>query len=247
VPELLRPDPPRSLVERFAAVRTLFHPARAATAIGAVLLLGVAGWWLLRPSPTPVEDTLPRASASPPLPSTSASAAPGGAPGLAVTSSSTTSEPVVMVVQVAGAVVRPGVYRLRSGARVMDLVSAAGGPRADADVQAMSLAAKLVDGERIQVPRKGEVLPAEVTGGGRPAPTGRAAGAADGTVPIGPLDVNTATVDQLIALPGVGPAIAQAIVGYREKHGPFHVVEDLADVPGIGPAKLDALRDLVRV
>jgi competence protein ComEA len=241
VPDLLRPEPPRSLLERLAAVRAVLHPARAATALGLALLLVVAGWWLFRPSPAPVEDTLPRATTtSLALPSSTIPA------GLA-TRSTTTAGATVLVVQIAGAVVRPGVYHVPAGARVIDLVNAAGGPVDAADLQAMSLAAHLVDGERVQVPHKGERLPASATGGAvLPGPDVAPGGPAS-SVPPAPLDLNTATVGQLDALPGVGPAIAQAIVAYRDKHGAFASVEDLADVPGIGPAKLDALRDLVRV
>jgi competence protein ComEA len=229
------------LLERLAAVRAVLQPARVATAVGLALLLVVAGWWLLRPSPAPVEDTLPRATVTSVLPPSSVSV-PGSA-----SRSTTTTGPAVLVVQIAGAVARPGVYHLPAGARVIDLVNAAGGPATSADLQAMSLAAHLVDGERVQVPHKGERLPASATGGAVLPGPDPASGAPTSSGPPAPLDVNTATVDQLDALPGVGPAIAQAIVAYRDKHGAFASVEDLADVPGIGPAKLDALRDLVRV
>jgi competence protein ComEA len=87
-----------------------------------------------------------------------------------------------------------------------------------------------------------------VTGGASAAPpAGTADGSAPVTSPADPVDLNAATLEQLDALPGVGPATAQAIVAYRSKHGPFQSVDGLADVPGIGPARLDALRDLVRV
>jgi competence protein ComEA len=225
-------------------VRAGLQPARVATAIGLALLLAVAGWWLLRPSPAPVEDSLPRASTTS-LPRSSLTASTALA---AVSTSSTTSRgPSVLVVQIAGAVVRPGVYHLPAGARVIDLVNTAGGAAIGADLQAMSLAARLVDGERIQVPHKGERLPASATGGAvLPGPDAASGGPAS-SGPAAPLDLNTATAEQLDGLPGVGPAIAQAIVAFRDKHGAFESVEDLADVPGIGPAKLDALRDLVRV
>jgi competence protein ComEA len=136
------------------------------------------------------------------------------------------------------------VYRLADGSRVIDLVDVAGGAAADADLDAMVLAGRLVDGQRVQVPRVGEVLPAAVTGAAPPEPGGEA------TAPAGPptpLDLNAATIAELDTLPGVGPATAQSIVTFRDKHGPFASVDDLTEVQGIGPARLEALRDLVRV
>ncbi len=115
-----------------------------------------------------------------------------------------------------------------------DAVVAAGGPAPDADWNALNLAAVVVDGTRVYVPAVGE----EVVG---VAPVG----AGDGAQPVGPIDVNRATVEQLETLPGVGPATATAIVTERERNGPFVNVDDLDRVPGIGPAKLAALRDLV--
>jgi competence protein ComEA len=231
MPELLRPDPPRSLLERLAAARAAVDPARLAVTVGVVLLLTAGGWWLLRPARAPVEDTLPRA-------------APGDAGPPAASAGSLPAPPSVVavevVVQVAGAVNQPGVYRLAEGSRVTDLISAAGGPAADADLQAMALASRLTDGQRVQVPHQGEVLPSTVTGA---AP----AGAAGATTPAAPIDLNSASETDLDALPGVGPMTARAIVAYREAHGPFSQVDDLTDVQGIGPARLDALRELVRV
>jgi competence protein ComEA len=143
------------------------------------------------------------------------------------------------MVQVAGAVANPGVYRLGDGARVIELIDAAGGPLPEADLDAMALAARLADGQRVQVPRQGEALPDAVTGRSPPEPAGGGAPA--------PVDLNTAGVDQLDTVPGVGPTTALAIVAYRDRHGPFRSVEDLTEVQGIGPARLEALRDLVRV
>jgi competence protein ComEA len=135
------------------------------------------------------------------------------------------------MVQAAGAVASPGVYRLPLGARVQDVITAAGGPTATANLQAVALAAKVVDGQRVYVPAVGE----SVTTDAVPAP------------PPAPLDLNQATVEQLDALPGVGPTTAQAIVDYRSRHGPFTSVDDLLQVRGIGAAKLDGFRDLVTV
>jgi competence protein ComEA len=139
----------------------------------------------------------------------------------------------VLVVDVAGAVVRPGLVRLQPGARVADLVAAAGGPAPDADLDQVNLAARPADGDRVYVPRRGETPPPVASSG---APASRA----------GPVDLNSATVEQLDALPGVGPATAQAILEFRRRHGRFRSVQDLLQVSGIGPAKLATLRPLVR-
>src|SRR5690349_19227633 len=139
-----------------------------------------------------------------------------------------------LVVHVAGAVRRPGVYKLRAGARVADAVERAGGARRRADLGAVNLAAELQDGRQVLVPLR--------------AKGGVAAAAAGGaTAPGVPLDLNTATVEQLDELDGIGPATAQQIVAYREEHGGFGSVEELDQVPGIGETRLAALRDKVRV
>jgi competence protein ComEA len=171
-----------------------------------------------------------------------ASASPGaGSGGLATAStvprripSSTTSPEVI--VDVVGAVRAAGVVRMPAGARVFEAIAAAGGATGDADVQQLNLAARLADGARIAVPRKGETLPAASGFDG-----------ASGTAAPGPVDLNTASPEALDALPGVGPATAAAIVRDRDEHGPFRSVDDLARVRGIGPAKLEQLRDLVSV
>lgn len=230
--DLLRPPPPRSWRERLATRTSSVSPARLAAGAGVVLLVGVTSWWLLRPGQLPVEAALPRASTASGRSSSTAVAA-----GAATATPVTTAAPVI-VVQAAGAVVRPGVYRLPAGSRVADLVAAAGGPAADADLDRATLAAKLTDGQRVAVPRVGQA--AEPVGG---ASSGSASAAPDAAAP---LDLNAATAAELDALPGVGPATAAAIVAYRDKHGHFRSVDELTDVPGIGPAKLAALRDLVR-
>jgi competence protein ComEA len=150
-----------------------------------------------------------------------------------------------VVVQVAGAVRAPGVYRLAPGARVVELIDAAGGPVSDADVQALALASVLHDGDRIWVPKIGEVPAGVVVGGsGTQAPGG---GETNGPSPSQPIDLNRATVAELDGLIGIGPATATAIVTYREQHGAFASVDELLEVRGIGPAKLDAIRASVRV
>ncbi len=138
-----------------------------------------------------------------------------------------------LVVDVVGAVRHPGLYRLPAAARIADAVERAGGPTKKADLDLVNLAAPLADGEQVVVPRK--------VAGGSPATAGGEPGSASG----GPVQLSTATLEQLDALPGVGPVTAQKILDYRAQHGAFHSVEELDAVPGIGPARLDQLRDLV--
>jgi competence protein ComEA len=134
-------------------------------------------------------------------------------------------------------VIRPGVYDVAPGARVHVAIEAAGGAAAGSDVSALNLAAPLTDGERVYVPLVGEAVP--------PAPA--VAAPVLGTTPVGPVDLNRATAAELDALPGIGPATAQAIVTHREENGPFASIDDLEAVRGIGPAKLEAIRALVTV
>jgi competence protein ComEA len=133
-----------------------------------------------------------------------------------------------LVVDVAGAVRRPGLYHLAPGTRIADAVAAAGGATAHAEVTLVNLAAPLADGEQVLVPVRGA---AGVVGS---APSATA-----------PLDLNTASAEQLDGLPGVGPATAQKIIDYRQAHGPFRSIDELEAVPGIGPSKLAQLKGLV--
>ena len=146
----------------------------------------------------------------------------------------------LLVVHVVGAVRRPGLYRLREGARVADAVTRAGGPVHGADLAALNLAAPLVDGTQVLVPREVEAaVPSTGTEGGR---TDSAGGANLATARV---SLSSATAEELDALPGVGPITAQKILDYRTEHGPFASVDDLDAVPGIGPARIEQLRDLV--
>ena len=219
------PQPPswRERVDLLVGAR----PAGARLAAGAVAaVVAVAVVVVLvvrdRPGPPP-ELRLPVAD----------TAAPATATG------STTTVPATVLAHAAGAVVAPGVYRLPGGARVTDLVEAAGGPAPGADLDRLNLAAPLADGQRVYLPVEGEAVPVPAVGD-EPA-----AGPVDGGA--GPLDLNTATAEQLDELPGVGPATAAAILEERDRRGGFASVDDLLDVPGIGDGKLARLRDLVRV
>jgi competence protein ComEA len=137
-----------------------------------------------------------------------------------------------LVVHVAGAVQRPGLYRLAEGNRVADAVARAGGATASADTAAINLAAPLADGMQV-------IVPSRVASG----VAGAAGDAAGGTAP-GRVSLSSASVDELDALPGVGPVTAQKIVDYRAAHGGFSSVDDLDAIPGIGPARIEQLRDL---
>jgi len=136
-----------------------------------------------------------------------------------------------LVVDVVGAVRRPGLYRLGAGARVADALARAGGATSKAQLELVNLAAPIADGEQIVIPRRG------------PAAAGVGPSAPGATA--GPVHLNTATLEQLDALPGVGPVTAQKILDYRQQHGAFASVEELDAVPGIGPARLEQLKDLV--
>jgi competence protein ComEA len=146
-----------------------------------------------------------------------ASARPRAAPGL--------------VVDVEGAVRRPGLVHLSPGSRVADAVARAGGTTRKADRTGVNLAAPVSDGQQVVVPRRGSVGSSPAGAGGAPA--------------SGPLSLSSATAEQLDALPGVGPVTAQKIVDYRTQHGAFHSVDELDAISGIGPARIADLRGLV--
>jgi len=148
----------------------------------------------------------------------------------------------VLVVHVVGAVRRPGLYRLPDGARVADAVERAGGAARGAELSALNLAAPLVDGVQVLVPRRAEAATAS---GGSPAHAGSPSGAGAPSAGAPRVSLSSATAAELDALPGVGPVTAQKIIDYRAAHGPFRSVDDLDAVPGIGPARIEQLRDLV--
>ena len=208
-----------------------------AAAIGVVVVV-IGAWWVVRVPPPPIDDRLPMATATT-IPSTVVASAQ-------------------LVVHVTGAVRSPGVFRLAPDARVVDAVAAAGGTTALADTVAVNFAATLVDGAQVFIPVRGRTTStttARPRPGVNPPPpptvavvTPSPVASTSGTVASGVVvNLNTASLAELDALPGIGPSTAQAIIDYRVVKGRFKSVEDLLNVRGIGEAKLAALRPRVGV
>ncbi|MGK2881243.1 MAG: ComEA family DNA-binding protein [Mycobacterium sp.] len=160
------------------------------------------------------------------------------------------SQAISVVVSVVGLVHKPGLVTLAPGARIADALAAAGGAHNGADLVGLNIAQRVTDGQQIVVGIA--PLPGQTTAlGSSVSPGAPESGAAPTAAQDGPpavvLDLNTATAEQLEELPGIGPVTAAAIVTWRESNGPFTSVDQLAEVDGIGPARLDRLRDQVRV
>ncbi|GAA1904172.1 hypothetical protein GCM10009814_36980 [Lapillicoccus jejuensis] len=204
-------------------------------------------------SPPPLTRT-----GTPPAFATPGASGPSGASRSAAPSGLTaqTTSGVLLVVDVAGQVARPGLVRLPAGARVADALARAGGAGSAADLTVLNLARPLVDGERLYVPRPGEVPPTVLgpvvagggtgsAGGGETAAGTPGSGSAVGAG--GPVDLNSADLAALDGLPGVGPVLAQRILDWRTQHGRFSTVDELGEVSGIGDKLLGTLRPLVAV
>jgi competence protein ComEA len=154
--------------------------------------------------------------------SAAAAATPAGSGGFSVSAGGGD-----VVVDVAGAVRRPGVYRMPAGARVVDAIGRAGGAAGDAMLEGINRAARLADGQQVVVPARG--------------PSG--AVAATAMAEDGPIGLGTATAEQLETIDGIGPVTASKIIEYRDQHGGLSSVEQLDQVSGIGPATMESLRD----
>ena len=239
-----QPDPLRSMVP--------------GVVIGVVFALvglgGVWAWqaWSNRVS-EPIDDRLPMLFATGPeldetaaTPTTTQEHAWGMSPSPSVQHTTDGVAPPVMeiVVHVSGAVNAPGVVELAAGSRLVDALSAAGGPSDTADLDRVNLAALAVDGERIHVPSIGEEVAPSVVAPSRTSTHPSTPTSPDEALHI---DINAASTSELQALPGVGPSIAREIVRTRESRGPFMSVDELLDVPGIGESKLTQLEPHVFV
>ena len=208
-----------------------------ASAFGVVVMV-VGVWWVVRVPPPPPEASIPFATTSVASNTATSSAIPSSAN---------------ITVYVSGEVVKPGVYVLLATARVIDALQAAGGATNHADLVVVNLAAPLVDAAQVFIPRIGSTprvtLPRPHAGINLPIAGGSGGAGAGGgaTSAAGIVDINSATLSDLDALPGVGPSTAQAIIDYRVANGPYASVDDLLNVRGIGPSKLAAMRARVRV
>lgn len=191
-----------------------------------LILIGGAFILVRRPTPEPIVIATAVIPTSTPLPT----------PTL-------TPTPAPVRIYVSGAVRTPDVYLLPPDSIVKDAIHAAGGPAGDADLDRINLALALYDQQQVYVPHIGEATPAAPlpSDAAPPAP----AASDDTTGTGGKVNLNTATVEQLDALPGIGPAIAQRIVDYRQANGPFTAPEDIMNVKGIGQATYDKLKDLI--
>ncbi len=241
---------PDAEVSRDGTLRGWLTAARADPGrAGGFALAGVAALAVLVTIFTLIrDDPAPVVSAN--LPPVEMAASTGAEPSASAAPSS--ERPVV--VSVVGLVQQPGLVTMTPGARVADALTAAGGPLTGADTVGLNMARHLNDGEQVVVglsaaPGAPPALGSSISGGGPPGAAPPGGPAAPGAVeePGGPLDLNTATAAQLEALPGIGPVTAAAIVAWRDRNGAFASVDQLGEVDGIGPARLQRLRDQVRV
>ena len=207
---------------------------RLVVGVVALPVAAVVVWWLVQLPTPPIENFIPTATTSPSISSELPS-------DLLLND----SEPLRIAVHVVGAVQQPGVYHLAAGSRGDDAVRSAGGATSQADLKRVNLAAVLVDGQQLWIPRIGERLVPNTLPITLPNAAPSNAVPSNGVPAL--VDINQATVADLDRLPGIGPSTARAIVDHRTRNGPFASVDDLLAVRGIGPAKLAELRALVRV
>ncbi len=149
-------------------------------------------------------------------------------------------------VHVVGAVVRPGLYKLPEGSRIQDAINAAGGLLSETDANSLNLAAKVEDGQQLQIGSGAGLSAGPTQPGGAPFTVIQTQPATGGTS-TDLININTATATQLESLPGIGPTTAQNIINYRTQHGQFATIEDIMNVPGIGPATFDSIQNLITV
>jgi competence protein ComEA len=167
------------------------------------------------------------------------SRAPAGEP--IILQPAPTAAPIA--VHVIGAVPRPGLYEFPEGARVQDAIDAAGGMLAEANTDALNLAALLEDGQQLNIPYKDGSEPASESSTFELPSSATDTPSDNSNEEL--ININTASLEELVSLPGIGPTTAQKIIDYRDENGPFSTIEDIMDVSGIGPATFDEIKDLI--
>ncbi|TDD25912.1 ComEA family DNA-binding protein [Kribbella turkmenica] len=205
---------------------------RHVVVLAAVLSVGLAWatWSVFRARPETLPDARPPSVVATGSPVAGATQLSPGAP---------SPSAGTVVVHVAGKVRRPGLVHAPTGSRIADVLSLAGGALPGVDLTTLNLARQVTDGEQIIVGR-----PAPPPGGATSGPGATANPASPASTPV---NLNTATLDQLEALPGVGPVLAQRILDYRTQNGPFTTIDQLQEVSGVGPKKFDSLKSHVRI
>ncbi|MFI9364509.1 helix-hairpin-helix domain-containing protein [Kitasatospora sp. NPDC053057] len=224
---------------RLASVLALDRRAVAGLAILLLFAVGYAvqHFWLTRPEAVAV-PALVAASALPESGSPAADATPGSGAGPPEASSGGPGVGPAVVIDIGGRVHLPGLHTLPGGSRVADALRAAGGPLPETDTRGLNLARVLTDGEQILVGEQAPApVPVQVPGG--------AGGLPGAGTPRPPVSLNRATLEQLDALPGVGPTLAQRILAYRASHGSFRSIDQLRQVSGIGARTFAELRPLL--
>lgn len=251
------------LRHRARAALDWYGPARAFATAGSIVVVCLGAWWLLRAPSPPLENSLPFAGTT--------TIAAGNAEVHAQATISASTQPssfaTEITVHVVGAVLAPGVYVIAMPGRVIDAVSAAGGPTASADLSAINLALPLADADQVYVPSRIQsasrrdvpttqprrtnptvVTVPQAMAAANPTTTPTISGSvASGATGGGRVNINTADVAALETLPGVGPTTAKSIVAHRQANGPFASPEGLLDVKGIGDAKFAAMKPFVVV
>ena len=230
-----------------------------------VLALGVLGiilWGLLGFTPTPQANEESTSSAQVAAPGASSSVIPSATPSDSSAQNKVPNKNGTIRVHIAGAVKTPGVQTLPADARAIDALEAAGGATPDADLNRVNLAGSLSDGTQLYIPKTGETAApvlAAPAGGNSASPNGSpgaaqnpaapksSAGTGQQGAPGSPINLNTATAEQLQTLPRIGPSLAARIISWRDAHGGFKSVDELDAVPGIGPSLMSSLRPLVTV
>lgn len=249
------------LRQRASAALEWYGPARALATAGSVVVVCIGAWWLLRAPSPPLEASLPFAARTGSSSTIEAEIATAtlALPGMS-------SNAADITVHVIGAVIAPGVYTIAASSRVVDAMTAAGGPTPQADLSSLNMALPLADADQIYVPPRSAAAsrkqspktqprrtnPTVVTvpqaiaaATSTPQPT--AASSSATSMSTGSVNINTADATLLESLPGVGPSTAKAIIAHRQANGPFAKPEGLLEVKGIGDGKFAAMKQFVTV